>query len=99
MSNISEKKFNVLPGPAMYIEGNISDTTIDFTLRDRYGNLADGTSMLGTLKKNQDPPTSITFVNGKSSLPRSSGYWRVDVPAILANVINYTDIENIQTAT
>ena len=99
VSNISEKKFNVLPGPAMYIDGNITDTTIDFTLRDRYGNLADGTSMLGTLKKNQDPPTSITFVNGKSSLPRSSGYWRVDVPAILANVINYTDIENIQTAT
>ncbi len=97
ISNISEKKFNVLPGPAMYIDGNITDTTIDFALRDRYGNLADGTSMLGTLKKNQDPATTIAFVNGKASIPRSSGYWRVDVPAILVNTITYTDTENTQT--
>lgn len=81
----------------MYIDGNITDTTIDFSLRDRYGNLADGTSMLGTLKKNQDPPTTVAFVDGKTSIPRSPGYWRVDVPAILANTITYTDTENTQT--
>lgn len=83
----------------MYIDGNITDTTIEFTLRDRYGNLADGTSMLGTLKKNQDAPSTIPFVTGKASVPRSSGYWRIDVPAILANTITYTDTENTQTAT
>jgi hypothetical protein len=83
----------------MYIDGNITDTTIDFTLRDRYGNVADTDNLSGTLKKNQDAPVALSFVNGKASFPRSSGYWRVDVPSIENNTITYTDTENTQTPT
>jgi hypothetical protein len=99
ISNIAEKKFNVLPWKAMYIDGTIGDTSIDFTLRDRYGNVADSDNLTGTLKKNQDPPGALSFINGTASFPRSSGYWRVDVPSIEANTLTYTDAENTQTST
>jgi hypothetical protein len=99
ISNISDKKFTVLPGKAMYIDGNITDTTVDFFLRDRYGNISDIDNLSGTLRKNQDVPVPLSFIGGKSSSPRSSGYWRIDIPAIENNTISYTDTENIQTST
>ena len=82
----------------MYVDGTITDTSIDFSLRDRYGNLSDQ-SLPGTLKKNQDAPANLNFTAGTLSFPRSSGYWRIDVPGIEANTLTYTDIENTQTPT
>lgn len=45
----------------MYIDGNITDTTIDFYLRDRYGNLSNQ-SLPGTLKNDLFTPQNINFV-------------------------------------
>jgi hypothetical protein len=83
----------------MYIDGNITDTTIEFTLRDRYGNVSDTDNLSGTFKKNQDTPALLSFVNGRFSFPRSSGYWRIDIPSIESNTITYSDVENTQTST
>jgi hypothetical protein len=57
-----EKKFNILPGVPMYIDGNITSTNIEFTLRDRYGNLSPE-SPAATLKYNQDVPSAIVFTS------------------------------------
>jgi hypothetical protein len=99
VSNIPAKKFNILPGKVMYIDSNVTDTTVEFVLRDRYGNIATEDALSGALTKNQDPPFAISFVDGIVSLPRSSGYWRVDVPSIEDNTLTYADSESIQTST
>jgi hypothetical protein len=82
----------------MYIDGNITDMTIDFYLRDRYGNLSDQ-SLPGTLKNDSFAPQNINFVGGKLSIPRSPGYWRVEVPALSNNTLTYIDNINTQTST
>jgi hypothetical protein len=93
----TEQIFTILPGVPMYIDGKITDTTIDFSLRDRYGNLS-SENLTGTARKNQDGAiTPIAFTDGKLSLPRSPGYWRVDVPSISSNSISYIDDINTDT--
>lgn len=93
----TEQVFTILPGVPMYIDGKITDTTLDFSLRDRYGNLASD-DITGSVKKNQDGVVSpVSFLAGKLSLPRSPGYWRVDVPAIASNSISYIDDINSDT--
>ena len=44
----------------MYIDGTITDTSIDFSLRDRYGNISDQ-NLAATLTKNQDTPANVNF--------------------------------------
>jgi hypothetical protein len=70
VGSTNEKRFDILPGTPMYIDGTLTETTIDFTLKDRYGN-ATTESLQGTIKNNNNTPTSINFSNGILSLPRS----------------------------
>lgn len=82
----------------MYIDGTITDANVEFTLRDRYGNLSPE-SPSGTLKYNQDLPTPITFTQGKYLMPRVSGYWKIEVPSIKSNTITYVDNDTGSTST
>jgi hypothetical protein len=93
----SEKKFNVLPWEALYIDGSISDTEIEFSLRDRYGNLAPE-SLWGILKGWKRPQSTITFIDGTYTTERSPGYWRVDVPALKNAILHYEDHETTTNA-
>lgn len=80
----------------MYIDGTVTDTEIIFSLRDRYGNISNQ-SAAGTLKNGDKPPQDITFTAGVYTHPRSSGYWRVEVPSLESNTLKYEDNENEQT--
>jgi hypothetical protein len=94
----SEKKFNILPWVPMYIDGNITDTNIEFTLRDRYGNLSPE-SPWGDIKHNQDATSAISFTSGKYIMPRVAWYWKVNVPSIKLNTITYEDNDTGTTST
>jgi hypothetical protein len=98
VGNTTEKKFNVLPGVPMYIDGTITSTNIEFTLRDRYGNLSPE-SPWANLKFNQDPPFAMSFTSGKYTMPRQAWYWKVEVPSIKLNTITYVDNDTGSTST
>ena len=80
----------------MYIDGKITDTTLEFALRDRYGNLSEQ-NMAGTLTHDQDTSTAVFFSLGRLSVPRSGGYWRIDAPDISKNSVTYIDNDNTDT--
>lgn len=94
----SERRFDILAGEPMYIDGNVTDREIQFSLRDRYGNLSPA-NMDGTLQYNTDNMGAIHFENGRLTRPRQSGYWVVNVPDIESNSLTYTDTSSVQTVT
>ncbi len=96
---ITDVPFTILPWDPFYIDGRVTDTTLEFALRDRYGNLTSVT-MTGTVKKNTDPAQNISFTSGKFTInPKSPWYWRVDVPTLSNIVLSYRDSENSQNLT
>jgi hypothetical protein len=92
---VSDHRITVLPWPSMYIDATIEETRVDLTLRDRYGNRTNDTTV-GTMKYNLTDVGSIAFTDGVYSMPRTPWYWRVDVSTIASTTISYTDTETIQ---
>ncbi len=87
---ITDIPFTILPWDPFYIDGNTSETSMEFTIRDRYGNLTP-VDMPATVKRNTENAQNISFVWWKITLPKSPWYWRVDAPTISNTTLSYID--------
>lgn len=93
-----DTSLDILPGVPFYIDGKVTDTSLEFALRDRYGNIS-RRDLPGTYTHDSASPEPIIFSSGVLSLPRVSGYARIRVPALSDNTISYTEYINEQTDT
>ena len=91
IGSVTDIPFSLLPGNPLYISHTKDETNIIFSLRDRYGNIATLSTLMGTITRNTELPQSIIFTNGVYSMPIQGGHYTVDVPAIKNYSISYTD--------
>ena len=90
IGSVSDMVFSVLPGAPLYTDHIRESGSLIFSLRDRYGNIANS-SLTGSIIRNSEPARSITFATGSYRTPLKSGYYTVDVPGLSISKISYTD--------
>lgn len=91
IGTLSDIVFSLLPWVPMYISHISDDTSITFSLRDRYDNISSFSTLPGTIARDAGAPQAITFEWGKYTIPLQGWYYTVNVPELKNNSINYTD--------
>lgn len=89
--SLSNIRFSLLPGDPLYVSHIQENESIIFSLRDRYNNIVTNSSLVGSIAFNNDAPVSISFTQGKYTIPLKGGYYTVTVPGLSNNKIVYTD--------
>lgn len=69
MNTESDINISLQSGVPMYVDHSVSDETIVFFIRDRYGNIVPYTGR-GNLRYNSEDTHSIQFNSGIAVLPR-----------------------------
>lgn len=84
--------FTLLPGDPLYVTHTENENTLDFVIRDRYGNEVN-TNMTGTLRLNDQSVQSITFSDGKYTTSKQSGFYLIQVPDLALSTVEYSDTD------
>lgn len=87
---LSETPLTLMAGDGMYIDHTETADQLIFTVRDRYGNIANY-SGAGRLTYNAESPQEVTFENGKYTRAKTSGYYMMEVPDLQNNNIIYEE--------
>lgn len=91
MGNISDIALEVLPGKPLYIDHGIEGNSLIFRVKDRYGNVATDFSGSATISRNNASAQLLNFSGGEIRIPKQSGGYSVNVPALANSSITYTD--------
>lgn len=84
--------FSTQPGIPMYVTHTIRDTTVDWMLVDRYGNMT-SVNATGTILRDAGTVQPISLVSGMYTMPRNPGYYTIQVPMLANNTIAYSDMQ------
>lgn len=87
---ISDVPLTLVAGDGMYIDHTETNDQIIFSVRDRYGNLADYSGK-AILSFNANDISEIDFANGRYIAPKRAGYYVVEVPELEKNKITYEE--------